>query len=372
MKYPRPAYMDSSVKTTTNTTGFFAATPVTAPVFDTPISRRENFLRAARRENPLWVPVAYTDIQLLQANEQADEKPGNPGSQVGPRFKNPSPVNYNFLDPFGNSWTWEATAGGAMLTPGTKVVEDICDWEKCIKFPKFDDWSFRETAEKFMKEQYDPEKVMHINIYQGLTEMLIAFVGGYGEGMMALAEEPEACKDFFWRFSQHLIDFFDYMDNLYPIEYVTWHDDYGTERDTFFSEKMMEELVFEPTKKLTDHIKSKGKILELHSCGKIERFMPYIIDMGVDLIWLQPRANDMVKMKEIYGGKIGFNFPLDGMLPGETYTDEEVIKCVRDSVDKYAKGGGYLPLVRGIDPKEVWTIATELYAYSREFYENQK
>ena len=368
MKYPRPEYKDPNVKTATNTTGFFADTPVTAPLFDTPISRRENFFRAARRENPLWVPVPYTDIQLLQANEQADERPGQ---QMGPRFKNPAKKNYSFLDPFGNSWTWEASAGGAMLTPGTKVVEDICDWEKSINFPDFNDWNFRETAEKYMKEKYDPEKVMQINIYQGLTEMLVAFLGGYGEGMMALAEEPEACKDFFWRFAQYMIDFFDMMDGLYPIDFVTWHDDYGTERDTFFSEKMMEELVLEPTKKLTDHIKKKGKILELHSCGKIERFIPHIIEMGVDFIWLQPRANDMVKIKAMYGDKIGFNFPLDGMIPGVEFTTEEIIQSVRSTIDKYAKGGGYYPLVRGNDLREVWTIASELYCYSREFYENQ-
>jgi len=368
MKYPRPKFQDPAVKTTTNTTGFFAATPVTAPVFDAPISLRENFLRAARRENPMWVPIPFTDIQLLQANELADERPGQ---QMGPRFKTPSPVNYNFLDPFGNSWTWEATAGGAMLTPGTKVVEDICDWEKSITFPNFNDWNFRESAERFMKEKYDPEKVMHVNIYQNITEMLVAFLGGYGEGMMALAEEPEACKDFFWRFTDYMIEFFDLMDSLYPIDFVTYHDDWGTERDTFFSEKMMENLIFEPTKKLVDHIKGRGKVVELHSCGKIERFFPYIVELGIDFVWMQPRANNMSMLKEKYGDKVGFNFPIVGMEPGVQYTEEELVKMVRNMIDLYAKGGGYYPLLRGTDPQEVWTIASEFFCYSREFYENQ-
>ena len=317
----------------------------------------------------MWVPIPYSDIQLLQANELADELPGR---QLGPRFVSPSPVNYSFLDPFGNSWTWVAEAGGAMLTPGTKVLEDICDWEKTIKFPNFGDWNFRESAERFMREKYDPEKVMQINIYQGLTEMLVAFLGGYEEGMIALAMEPEACKDFFWRWSKYMIDFFDMLNELYPIDFVTYHDDWSTERDTFFSEKMMEELVYEPTKAIIDHIKGHDKVFELHCCGKIERFVPYMCDLGVDFVWMQPRANDLKMLKEVYGDKIGFNFPIIGMDPGVAYTDDEVIKMVRNMVDLYAKGGGYYPLLRGNDPKEVWLIASEMFCYSREFYENQK
>jgi len=366
MKYPRPKYQDPAQKTNTNGTGFFGATPATSPVFDAPITRRENFIRAAKRENPMWVPVSYSDIQYRMPNELADEI-GN--RQLGPRFHAPSPVDYTFFDSFGNSWTWCADAVGAMLTPGTKLVEDVCDWEKIIKFPDFNEWNYRERAEKYLKTEYDPEKVLHVNIYQGLTEMLVAFLGGYGEGMMALAEEPEACKDFFWRFAQYMIDYFDYLNELYPIDYVTYHDDWGTERDTFFSERMMEELVYEPTKKIVDHIKSKDKIFELHSCGRIERFFPYIADLNIDLVWMQSRANDMQMLKAKYGDKVGFVVPLDDFVPGEPQTDEELIKLVRSNVDKYAAGGGYVPFLLSIDPKETWTIGSELHAYSREFYE---
>ncbi|MCL2366421.1 MAG: hypothetical protein FWC75_05160 [Oscillospiraceae bacterium] len=365
-KYPRHPYQDPALKTTTNGTGFFGAAPATAPVFEAPISRRENFLRAARHENPMWVPISYSDLQYRLPNELADERGDK---QLGPRFHAPSPVDYTFLDSFGNSWTWCADAHGAMLTPGTKVVEDICDWEKLIKFPNFDDWNFREKAAQFMKNEYDPEKAMHVNIYQGLTEMLVAFLGGYGEGMMALAEEPEACRDFFWRFAQYMTDYFDLLNELYPVDYVTYHDDWGTERDTFFSEKMMEELVYEPTKKIVDHIKGAGKVFELHSCGKIERFFPYISALDIDLVWMQPRANDMQMLKAKYGDKIGFVTPMDGLEIGKTYTDDELVKIVRNNVEKYAPGGGYVPFLRNVDPKETWTVANELYAYSREFYE---
>lgn len=368
MKYPRPEFHAPGIKTTTSHSMFGNAV-ITAPLFDYPISTRENFIRSAHRDHPMWVPYNASDIQSLHINQLADERPG--GYQLGPDFKRYSKTDYDFFDPFGNQWTWVASAGGAMLTPGTKVCDDICDWEKQIKFPDFNDWNFKETAAKFMKEQYDPNKVMHINIHQGLTEMLVAFLGGYEEGMMALAVEPEACKDFFARYAKYMIDFFDMLDELYPIDFITYHDDWGTEKDTFFSEKMMEELVFDETKKIVDHIKGRGKIFELHSCGKIERFLPYMCDLNVDFIQIQRRANDIPKLKIEYGDRIGFNTFIEDTDAGIKYPEEELREKIRRTIDMYASKGGFYPNVFASTPEDVWIAATELYCYSREFYDKE-
>ena len=367
MKYARPEINDPTIKTKKITLSFGGA-EVIVPSFETPIPIRENFFRAARRENPMWVPYPASDIQSLHINELAT--PQN-GMQQGPDFINMSAVDYTFLDPFGNSWTWVTEAGGAMLTPHTKILEDICDWEKVIKFPNFNDWDFRERAEKYMKERYDPDMVMHINIHQGLTEMLVAFLGGYEEGMTALAIEPEACKDFFARFAKYMTDFFDMLDALYPIDFITYHDDWGTERDTFFSSKMMEELVYEPTKTIVDHIRGRGKVFELHSCGKIERFLPYMCDLNIDLLQIQRRANDMPMLKQKYGDRIGFNVGIEGLDFNTPPSKEELCQLIRNTIDIYGAGGGVYPSTYAVNPDDVWTIASEFYFYSREFYENK-
>ncbi len=339
-----------------------------APVFDTPISRRENFFRAAHRDHPRWVPIPASDIQDLHINQLATPQ-GE--TQLGPDFIRYAKEDYRFFDIFGNSWTWVASAGGAMLTPGTKLVDDICDWEKQIRFPDFNSWDFRETAEKYMKEEYDPEKVMHINIHQGLTEMLVAFLGGYGEGMLAMAVEPEAVKAFFDRYAQYMIDFFDLLDSLYPIDFITYHDDWGTERDTFFSAAMMEDLVFEPTKRIIDHIKGRGKVFELHSCGRIERFLPYMCDLGVDFLQIQRRANDMPALKEKYGDRIGFMAGIEGIAFGKPCSDAQLAELIKNTVEIYAPGGGFYPVLFGTTEEILWKQSAEMYCCSREFYDRE-
>ncbi|MDR0813674.1 MAG: hypothetical protein LBO63_06705 [Oscillospiraceae bacterium] len=365
MNLTRPMYLEPGFPTFSDTSSF-GSIPFTVPKFDTPITPKENFWRAARRDKPLWVPNAHTDQQMLHINELGVHKPGK--MQFGPDFRAMQSEDYTFIDPFGNSWTWVASAGGAMLTPGTKVVEDICDWEKHVKWPNLEEWTVRETAAKFMAERYDPDKILHINIHQGLTELLVAMVGGYGEGMLAMAEEPEACSDYFNRLADFIISFFDYLKALYPVEFVTYHDDWGTERETFFGERMMEELVYEPTKRIIDHIKGAGCIFELHSCGKIERFLPYMCNLGVDFLQIQRRAVDIPKMKELYGDRIGFNAQLEGYDFGIAYSDTQITDIVRQSVELYGKGGGFYPAIFESDPERLWKLCSELYCYSREYY----
>ena len=136
-----------------------------------------------------------------------------------------------------------------------------------------------------------------------------------------------------------------------------------------FSEKMLEDIVFAPTKKMINHIKSKGVLFELHSCGNTTRFLPYTIDLGADLLQLQRRAVDLPAMKKKYGDTIGFCALMEGIAPEVDYTENEVISAVRNTVYTYAPGGGCYTSAFFREPEKTWLALSELYAYSREFYD---
>ena len=369
MKYPRPEFGDPSVKTQTVTVPY-SGEQLEAPVFDTPITPKENFKLAAARNSPLWVPNALTDIQGLVTQAVAGHDVR--GMQIHNDMARKATEDYLFYDWFGASWTWVCSAGGAMLTPGTIVLEDITEWEKKLEWPDLSEWGFEEKAAQYMKDTYNPSKIMQYDLGRGCTERLVSIMGGYTEAMTALAVEPEAISDFFNRYMDFMISVFDKMNSLYPLDMVTLHDDWGTERDTFFSEKMMEELVFEPTKRFVDHVKSKGVIFEMHSCGNITRFAPYMIELGADLLQIQRRAVDVPMLKKQYGDKIGFNGMIEGIVPGASCTEEEIVAAVRSSVDTYAAGGGFYTGIPFRDPKDIWTSLSELYAYSREYYDAER
>lgn len=369
MKYERPPYRAPGVPTERKNI-LFSNIEVDFPKFDYPVTPLENFKLAAARKTPYWMPTSLTDDQLIMPQELVT---GNVrGMQSSADFSRLVTEDYSYIDWFNTNWTWVTSAGGAMLTPGTCLCSDISEWEKHVKFPDLKEWDFKTHADKFMKTQYDPSKVLHISLGQGATERLISVVGGYTEGMLALALEPEAVRDFLNRFADFTIEYFDLIRSLYPVNLITYHDDWGTERDTFFGEKMMEEIVFAPTKRIVDHIRSTGTLFEFHCCGNITRFIPYMIDFNMDFLQIQRRAVDIPAMKKKYGDKIGFNVWPEDVVLGMTYTKEELTQKIRNTIELYGKGGGCYMNIMERDPELVWHMVSEAYAYSREFYDNER
>ncbi|MCR4894006.1 MAG: hypothetical protein K5911_04630, partial [Eubacteriales bacterium] len=190
--------------------------------------------------------------------------------------------------------------------------------------------------------------------------------GGYSGAMLDMAAEPEAVRDFLDAFAEWEIKIIDKVCQYLPVDYMTYHDDWGSERDSFFSSAMMESMVFEPTKKIFDHMHSHGITVQLHSCGKIERFLPYMIDMEVNTLQIQARANDFKAYKEKYGDKLALEV---GIRPNPAWTHDEAMAAIRDTVDTYGEGGGLISSFSNSDPEILWDGTMELYYYSREKYE---
>ena len=355
MKYPRPAFGDPNIRMFHRISPFRPGGIDVPIVNDRPISIKENFRRAARCERPVWVPNSNTDFNFAMLYMVS----GMPEADWGAKER------YDFTDWFGVQWMFVPEAGGPMLKPNTQFLSDITEWKEKVKFPNLDDYDFEGCCKKWL-EVCDPEKVMHINIGQGCTERLVALRGGYTDAMCDMALEPEAVYDFLMAFADWECSVIDRVCRYIPVDYMTYHDDWGTERDTFFSSDMMEEMVFEPTKKIFDHMHERGITVQLHSCGKIERFLPYMVEMGVNTLQIQARANDFRAYKEKYGDRLALEVMI---MPDPSWDESQVIRNIHEVVDTYGKGGGLISSFGHPDPQILWDGTMELYYYSREKYE---
>ncbi|MCL2124792.1 MAG: hypothetical protein FWH33_02250 [Oscillospiraceae bacterium] len=336
------------------------------PILDTPITPAENYKLSWKRLIPVWAPMAMLDFDSLRIKGRYASNPVFGKERV------------EYTDDWGCEWVYVPEAGGSMLKPGTQLIKDITQWEKVFKFPDWKDNDFAGPAEDFYKNRRDPKKALSLNIGEGCSQILVSVMGGYGEAMLAVAEEPEAVVDFYNAFVDNQIEKFDILRALYPdADIVGFNDDWGNERSTFYSPKMFEELLFEPTKRMIDHMKACGDVcFELHSCGKIETFVPFMIDMGADILQIQRRANDMPLLKEKYGDKIGFCCMIEGLdmagTPAPEITKEERLEKLRDTIDIYGRSGGLYLSFFAPDSETLWDMIQEAYCYSREKYDNER
>ena len=98
MKYPRYEYKDPNVRTKPIKVQYSAAEG-TVPVFDYPITPRENFVRAMKRENPLWVPNGFSEMQNLGAQDVVTERVRV--TLIHTDFRNRREEENTFIDLFG-------------------------------------------------------------------------------------------------------------------------------------------------------------------------------------------------------------------------------------------------------------------------------
>lgn len=121
--------------------------------------------------------------------------------------------------------------------------------------------------------------------------------------------------------------------------------DLGSQRGPLISMKMFYEFVAPYLKEMIDRIHELGAKVLYHSCGSIRRFIPELINLGVDVLDpIQPVGPSMApaSLKAEFGDQLSFHGGIDmqQVLPGST--PEQVQAVVRHYCATLGVGGGYI------------------------------
>lgn len=128
------------------------------------------------------------------------------------------------------------------------------------------------------------------------------------------------------------------------VDIIFFGDDFGYKGNPIFSLKDFRELILPYHKMMYDVCKKNGMLTVLHSCGKIDDFLPDLINIGLNCIQsLEATAGvDLKGLKLSLGDKLCFMGGLDssGVLTFGSPQDVEndVKKCLKDA----GSGGGYI------------------------------
>ena len=139
----------------------------------------------------------------------------------------------------------------------------------------------------------------------GFYERLIAFMEFEG-AIMALFDEdsqPEV-HAFFDKLTDFYIDLFKHVIKYFPdVNAVFFHDDWGSQKETFFSPAIAEEMIVPYMRRVTDFLHANGIFCELHSCGNNYKQVANYIKAGWDA-WAPQLMNDSYKIYDDFGDKI--------------------------------------------------------------------
>jgi hypothetical protein len=337
------------------------------PLYDFPVTPSEAYRRLYTGK-PVWQATGM-DYSMFAPRVNPDNVAramvidGSPfeGAPTGGR------------DMFGIEWEYIPQVGGSIVHPGKPLFTDANDWEKKIKWPDVDSWDWETNAKQ--NESYLSDFYWNQCWFQnGWFERLISFMD-FEPALMALFDEDQqdAVKAFFDKLADLYINIVDHHFHYFPkINEMYMHDDWGSQKETFFSPALCEEMIVPSMRKVTDFIHSKGRFAQLHSCGQIKKQVPNMIKAGWDS-WSGQAMNDSQGIYELYGDKIIIGVAPDPFEPG-AISEEEQRERARDYARRFCKPEK--PSVFGMywtaehNAAEALTPAfrAELYKASREAY----
>jgi hypothetical protein len=306
--------------------GFLGGPP--AAVYQYPVSSKEGY-RALFEKKPIW---QITGIESKIFNPKVN--PDNVARALVFDNSGMLPMQGGGRDLFQVEWEFIAKVGGSMVRPGKPLLEDANEWTEKIIWPDIDSWDWKESA-KINEDYLADDKWIVAWFFNGWFERLVSWMDFPGASIALIDDDQkDAVKSVFSRLTDLYIEILDRYVTYFPqIDSFFVHDDWGAQRDTFFSLDTAKEMIVPYMKRLTDFLHSKGKFCELHSCGSLFKQVPNMIEAGWDS-WNGQMMNDTQKIYDLYGDKLLIAVIPDSFDP-LTLSEEEQRECARQYAAKF-------------------------------------
>lgn len=330
-----------------------AAAPLGTKPYDPnlPCSPRENMKLLLEHKIPRYLPMSgdtYPITPDIICERSYDNK-------TGP-------------DWFGCNWTFEAGIGATIVKPGDEMLDSIEGWQKKIVFPDLESLDWKECAEG-LAPYYDENRMSDWWFQVGLFERLHSLMG-MQNALEALIIDEDEVAEFFDALTQHKIAVIRKLTSHFPVEMICYHDDWGFNKNGFIPPEIFKHLIAPNLKKIVKAAHEGGAYFNMHSDGKIDAYIPYMIEAGVDMWNPAQSVNDLAAIKREYGDRLVINGAMDDPITDRVDVPEEMLRAyAREKVDLLGKGGGFFASPTTFNMRNKKILTDELRKYGRYFYE---
>ena len=167
-------------------------------------------------------------------------------------------------------------------------------------------------------------------------------LAGMENVLMAMAAD----KDFANTLLDRILDFnLTVIENACSrnIDIFRFGDDWGHQRGLLMGPVLWREFIKPRFKTMCRLVKSKGKFVMLHCCGKVDEIFGELIECGLDIFNpFQPEVIDVFEAKKTYGSKMSFYGGISVQRTLPFGTPAQVREEVKKLIDIVGKNGGYI------------------------------
>ncbi len=160
--------------------------------------------------------------------------------------------------------------------------------------------------------------------------------------LMAMIDNPAFVHELLDRILDYNLKIIDQACN-YPLDVMHFGDDWGQQTGLIMGPQLWREFIQPRIRQMYQRVKAKGKLVSIHSCGKVDAVFPDLIAAGLDIFNpFQPEVMDVFAMKRQYGDRLSFFGGISTQKTLPFGTVRQVKDEVRRLLDEVGKNGGYI------------------------------
>ncbi|MDP4159190.1 MAG: uroporphyrinogen decarboxylase family protein [Bacillota bacterium] len=291
------------------------------------LTKRQNLMETIKGGNPDRFVNQYEFMEIIL--EAPMDLPLAPGP--GTRIKNK----------WGITFEWPADQIGSFPVHDDehRVLKDIEKWKEVVKAPSVfytdEEWA---PAIAHANSVDRKEKFVTAFCAPGIFEMTHHLMG-IEDALMGLYEEPELMKELIDYVVEYELAYAkEVIDHIHP-DALFHHDDWGSQKSTLISPAMFEEFFLPAYKKVYGFWKANGvELIVHHSDSYAATFVPFMIEMGIDIWQGAMTTNNIPELIKQYGGQISFMGDIDsGVVDHPAWSHEEIAKYVEIACKRCGK-----------------------------------
>ena len=196
--------------------------------------------------------------------------------------------------------------------------------------------------ERLTRLRDETGKYLLVTIYGSHFEKA-NFARGIENFLADLAGEPEFARKLLGTIIEKNLVMLENFLTAPEIDGVLLGSDWGTQLDLIMSPDTWHEMIRPGEQKEYDLVHAHEKDLWIHSCGNVEKIIPSLIEMGVDVLNpVQPEAMDIAMLKRQFGDRLTFWGGLSTQKTLPYGTPDEVKTEARRVRELLGQGGGLI------------------------------
>jgi len=240
-----------------------------------------------------------------------------------------------WADQFGVRWNRSIDKDIGNVCSVTVTPETIDDY----RFPDADDPTRYADYEKLLKSRDDGFFLANLgfSLYERAWTL-----AGMVEFLQYMITDP----DFAHNLLERILEFnLRIIDNAcsYDIDAMMFGDDWGMQTGLIMGPDLWHEFIGPRVRKMYQRVRSYGKFVFIHSCGKVDELFDDLIDSGLNVFNpFQPEVMDVFEVKKKYGDRLSFYGGISTQITLPYGTVEGTKDEVKRLIDEVGRDGGFI------------------------------